>query len=276
MNTLLNKDYENAYTRKKANAESRGIGFELSQEDYIAIMKSRDVFTCGYTQRKMVMHRGFDHADYPELDRINPDAPYSRDNVIFCTKYVHGLKTKYVEMETSRKGLSHQDLCVIRSIEKALNQPEILQQRMKPYQEIYDKIDQRKKEQEDKVERKEKLTEERKEMQRQQKIKEQAKEQHDLAKAYVEMFEQFEKLGVVFEVSIKEFRDMVRITRCKISKVKFDNIWDKHLYVIDKTKPITKDNLLIVKKNVQEALDHLSQGDMIVLKTSMLNALKHV
>ena len=275
MNTLLDKDYQTAYNRKRGNAEDRGIGFELTLNEYVAIMKSRNIFTCGYTQRKMIMERGFDHSDYPQLDRINPNLSYSRSNVIFCTNYVHNLKTNYVEMEKSRKGLSHKDLCIIRSIEKTLNQVNILDQRLQPYYDIYNKIDQHNAEEEAKVERKVQLIKGRKELQLQQEIKEKAKDQFNLAKSYVEVFELFEKLGLVFEVSIKEFRDMYRISYCKISKVKFNKVSDKCMYVIDKSKPITKDNLLVVSKNVQEALDHLSQGDTMVLKTSMLNVLKY-
>ncbi len=278
-NTLLSKDYENAYNRKKSNAESRGIGFHLSQKDYIAIMKSREVFTCGYTQRKMVMHRGFDHADYPELDRINPDKAYRRANVIFCTKYVHGLKTKYVEMETSRKGLSHQDLCVIRSIEKTLNQSEILEQRLKPYQEIFDKIDQRHAEEQAKETQRVERQEASDKQKKINKVKAQMDEQRALADHYSNIYDLFKNMGLQYGLSFKEHRDKLRISRSALSKVKFTSLEDKYLWIPDKVTVggkgiVEKGDFIVCFKDESELLDKLSQTGN--LKTIALNALKHI
>ncbi|CAH9013597.1 putative coil containing protein [Vibrio phage 501E54-1] len=271
MNTLLDKDYEHAYNRKKENSLSRGVGFHLTKEEYIAIMKNREVLTCGYTQRKLVTHRGFDHQDYPEMDRIDPDKPYSKNNILFCCSYVHKLKTNYVELGKSRKGLSHKDLCILRSIDKVLNQPDILGERLKPYEVIYDRVAQRKQEVEQKVKKAEQKVIKQTEEEKQAKIAQKFKEQQHFAKYYHQKAEEFSKLGVVMQISIKEMRDILRITKDAITKEPFNDIWDKHLWVVDKTRPVARGNILVCKLNTQEALDHLSKGDSMVLKTAMKN-----
>lgn len=285
--TLLDSDYTSAYERKKANSEKRNIQFLLTEAEYTAIMKARPTMVCGYTNQKFIMNKGSGHKSYPELDRIDPNKPYQKDNIIFCLKKVHKIKTDYVENNKSRKGMSHGNVCVLRSIEKLLSMNESMEARLAPYYEIYDKVTQREQELSQrtkkeeavihaKVLREQKEAAEKVEEARKAKVVANAKAQLEIAEHFRRSYEEFEKLGLVFELTLKELRDRLRISKCAITGVQFTDTMDKHFWVIDKTKPITKDNLVVCKKNVQESLDYLSGGDNMILKTAMLNVLKKV
>lgn len=278
-NTLLNKDYEHAYERKKKDSEERGIGFELSLQEYTAIMKARDVFTCGYTQRKMVMHRGFDHKDYPQMDRIDENKSYNHHNIIFCGAHVHKLKTEYVELGKSRKGLSHEDLCMIRSIEKVLNQPDVLEKRLQPYQEIFDKVHQREQEKEDKEMAHKANLEACEKAKCINEAKAKADEQLALSKHYTMIMTMFEKMGLVYNLSIKQHRDVYRVTRCKISKQPFESMEDKFMWIPNKTTVmekgmVDKDDFIVTHNNMRDVLDNLTNCGN--LKIISLNVLKYI
>ena len=95
MTTYTEKDYTLAYERKRESSIKRNIEFELTLEEYTAIMKARHNLTCGYTGKPFNM-KSSSHKDYPELDRIMENGPYSKSNIIFVRKCVHKLKTDYI------------------------------------------------------------------------------------------------------------------------------------------------------------------------------------
>ncbi len=269
--THSNKDYQDSYTRKKESSEKRSIEMTITKEEYIALLKSRPTLVCGYTNQPFVMNKGTQDKMYPEMDRIDPNKGYIRGNIIFCARKVHKLKTDYIENEKSRKGIGHGNICMLRSIEKVLSMKSSLDKRLQPYEDIFNKVQERKQEVEQKVVKAEQKVIKQTEEEKQAKITQKFKEQQHFAKYYHQKAEEFSKLGVVMQISIKEMRDILRITKDAITKEPFENIWDKHLWVVDKTKPITRGNCKIVKLSTQESLDHLSKGGSMVLKTAMKN-----
>lgn len=269
--THSNEDYENSYKRKLTSATKRGIEMTITQQEYIALLKARPTLVCGYTNQAFIMNKGSENKMYPEMDRIDPNKGYVRGNIIFCARKVHKLKTVYIENEQGRKGIGHGNICILRSIDKILSMDTALQQRLQPYEDIFNKVNERTKEVEAKCA---------KQLEREAAIQAAAfkeetkakfKQQQHFAKYYAEKFEDFDKIDQVMEISIREMRDLLRITKDAITKEPFDGIWDKHLWVVDKTQPITKDNVKIVLKTTQQSLDLLSKGDSMVLMTAMKN-----
>ena len=279
MTMFTEQDYINAYKSKKASAKSRGIDFELTQEYYIALMKMRPTMTCFYSGRKFVMDKGSTHQDFGTLERLDPLSGYTVSNTVLCTHYCNGLKEKYIEKETSRKGITETQMNVLKTIEKTLNMSGVREERLQPYQDLYNKADQRKKEVEQKevhrIQRDEALEKQKKVI----KVKAQMEEQRALATHYGKIYDLFESMGLQYGLSFKDHRDRFRISRSALSKVKFKTLEDKYLWIPDKVTVggkgiVEKGDFLVCFKEESELLDKLSQSGN--LKTVALNVLKHI
>ncbi|CAH9013529.1 putative anti-sigma factor [Vibrio phage 424E50-1] len=267
---LTEESIKHAYTRKKESCAKRLIDFDLSYEYYRALMKSRSGMVCFYSQKPFDM-RNTGGDNYPSLERISSSEGYTPENTVLCSVRCNRLKAKYVENGHSMKGLSDSDIGMIQRIRKMDDSSLPKEEGMKIYQEIFDKVQERKQEVEQKAKKAAQKVVKQTEEEKQAKIAQKFKEQQHFAKYYHQKAEEFSKLGVVMQISIKEMRDILRITKDAITKEPFDSIWDKHLWVVDKTKPITRSNVKIVKLSTQESLDHLSKGGSMILKTAMKN-----
>ena len=267
---LTEESIKHAFNRKKDSCTKRLIDFSLSYDYYRALMKARSTMVCFYSQKPFDIRKtGGDN--YPSLERISSSDGYSPQNTVLCSVRCNRLKAKYIENEHSMKGLSDSDIGMIQRIRKMDESNLPKEEGMKIYQEIFDKVEERKQEVEQKVVKEEQKVIKQTEEEKQAKIAQKFKEQQHFAKYYHQKAEEFSKLGVVMQISIKEMRDILRITKDAITKEPFNDIWDKHLWVVDKTKPITRLNVKVCKKNVVDSLDYLAKGDNIVLKTAMKN-----
>ncbi len=294
MSITTNQDYKNAFTRKKENSIKRGIQFLLTEQEYTAIMKARSSLVCGYTNQKFVMDKGPSHKSYPEMDRIDPNKPYEKSNIIFCLSKVHKIKTDYVENNKSRKGMSHGNVCVLRSIEKLLSMWEYMERRLAPYYEIYNKVAERQQELADKDLRgQQKLREAAERVIKLEQVKAQEEEQNaamalevkikakfdkqlEIAEHYTQTYKMFSDINTTYQLTIKEHRDMIRRNSCALSGEKFNTTSEKYMWVVDKSLPLTKDNLKVCLKKYADCIDFLAKGDNIRLKTVMLSTLKFI
>ncbi len=278
-NTLLDKDYENAYNRKKKNSEERGVGFEFSLEEYTAIMKARSSFKCGYTGRDMVVDKGFNHKDYPEMDRVDENKGYSRNNILFCCSSVHKLKTEYIELGKSRKGLSHKELCILRSIDKVLKQPEVLAARQQPYHDVFNKALARKAELQAKEEQAIKKLEEQERNAQLETIQAKLKEQQIMSQHYLDITKTLSKMGLVSNMTFKQFRDKFRVKNDQLTGKPFNSYDEKFLWIPNKKdvmlkKTVEAKDFVVVHIETQKLVDNvLNHGNM---KTIMKNTLKHL
>ena len=269
--THSNKDYQDSYTRKKESSEKRGIEITITKEEYIALLKSRPTLVCGYTNQPFVMNKGSQDKMYPEMDRIDPNKGYIRGNIIFCARKVHKLKTDYIENEKSRKGIGHGNICMLRSIEKVLSMKSSLDKRLQPYEDIFNKVQERKQEVEQKAIKAEQKVIKQTEEEKQDKIAQKFKKQQEFAKYYFEMSKEFEGVGQIMQITTREMRDILRITKDSVTGKPFKTIWDRYLWVVDKSKPITKDNIKVMYHSTAMALDKISEGDNMILKTAIKN-----
>lgn len=263
------------FEKKKASCKSRLLSFDLTLDQWIALYKMRSTLTCYYTDVQFDM-RDTSRDNYPTLERINGDMPYSVGNICFCTAKVNRLKSQVIENGLSTKGIGGVNANIVQRIKKVLNNPEMAALRLKPYEDIFAKVAEREQEKQAKIV-KDAIKDElqlRNERIKQVKIK--ADKELALAKNYQRISEEFTNAGAVFDMSIKEVRDCLRITKCKISGVVFENDNQKHFWVKDKTGFITKDNVVVVTKSVQESLDHISKGSMETLLTCVKNLDKNL
>lgn len=276
-NIITEAELTRMYHNKKNNCHQRLIQWDFSLEEYIALYKMRSVMTCFYTDRKFNL-RDHNSKDYPTLERINSNLPYSKENTVFCTSHVNKLKADYIEADKSTKGIG-EDIHIIQRILKVLENGDMIEQRMKPYQDIYNKIDQRKEEEEAKVVQRI----ERKEASDKQKkintLKLQMEEQRALSSHYIKTVKCFEALGLVYGLTWKNHRDKFRKNYCGLSGVKFETIEDKFFWVpnqgaVLESGIVTKDDFIVTTMEAQTLVDNLKgSGNM---KTILLNTLKHI
>lgn len=275
---LPESELKSMYELKKASSEKRLIPFLLSFEQFAALYRNRINFKCFYTDKEMNFTKP-SSPDYCSLERLDSTKGYEAGNLVWCRSYVNQLKADYVECGKSMKGIGDVRIHTIQRIKKVLENPVMLATRRQPYTDLFNAVEVKESEKHSErikglEEQRIKLDKEAAEKAEQEALKAKYKSQQELASYYNKKFKEFEGMRVMMQISIKEMRDLLRISRCKISKVPFDSIWDKHIWVINKALPVTKDNVVIVHKNVAESLDYLSKGDNMVLKTSMLNVLK--
>ena len=176
--------------------------------------------------------------------------------------------------------MEEREIRIARSVQKVLSQPDVIKQRLKPYQEIFDKVAQREQEQLDKETRKQELSEACEKAKRVNEAKAKAEEQLTLSKHYTAISEEITKLtGMPYNLSVKVHRDVYRRGKDAITGEKFGSMEDKFLWIPDKVKVIDrgwieKGDFIVVHRNTQELLDKLSVCGN--LKLCALNILKHV
>lgn len=283
--TTLNEQYEFSFKRKQDSCKSRGIKFLLSLNEYVALMNSRSTMRCSYSGRKFNM-TDYDHKDYPTMERVKQDGPYSRSNTIWVTSQCNKLKDDFIDKGLSMKGIGAESINLVQRIKKFLNKPH--EEIMQPYYDLYDFVEQQQAEKDSRdIELQNKVNHIRNEQTRLEKeavekarvdeIKTKVYSEVELAKHYIKQVEGFEKFSKVYELTIKTHRDIVRKTKCSVSGEKFGSLNDKWLWVIDKSKPLGKDNLLVVTLNMSNTLDLLQVacgGDNKVMLKGLQNLSK--
>lgn len=176
------------------------------------------------------------------------------------------------------KGIG-EDAHIIQRILKVLENQDMIDQRMKPYQDIYNKIDQRHTEEQAKETQRVERQEASDKQKKINKVKAQMDEQRALADHYSNIYDLFKNMGLQYGLSFKEHRDKLRISRSALSKVKFTSLEEKYLWIPDKVTVggkgiVEKGDFIVCFKDESELLDKLSQTGN--LKTIALNALKHI
>ncbi len=263
--TTLNEQYEFSFNRKKESCKQRGLDFTLTLSEYTALMNSRHGGRCSYSGRKFNLS-DTNHKDYPTLERVKQEQGYDRNNTILVTLQCNVLKDNMIDKGLSMNGIGSDKINLVQRIKKFLNKPH--DEIMQPYYDLYDFVEQQKAEKDardtelqNKVNhiRNEQIRLEKEaiEQSRVDEIKTKVDSEVELAKHYIKQVEGFDKFGKVYELTIKTHRDIVRKTKCSVSDEKFESLNDKWLWVIDKSKPLSKENLLVVTLNVSNTLDLL-------------------
>ena len=276
-NIITEAELTRMFHSKKNTCKQRLVNFSLTLEEWISLYKLRPVLRCAYTDRPFNL-RDSKSDDYPSLERCDPTRGYERGNICFITVKVNALKNKVMDLGLSTKGLG-EDAHIIGRMKKVIDNPAALEQRLKPYQEIFDKIDQRHAEEVAKETQRVERQEASDKQKKINKVKAQMDEQRALATHYSNIYDLFKNMGLQYGLSFKEHRDKLRISRSALSKVKFTSLEEKYLWIPDKVTVggkgiVEKGDFIVCFKDESELLDKLSQTGN--LKTIALNALKHI
>lgn len=273
---ITEQDYISAYEHKKKQAEARLIPFEFTLEEYKVLLRLKwHLGKCAYTNQKF--HDGGGHKHTPTLERIDENKPYCKENTVWCTAQSNLLKNNHLELSKPMTNLTPDEISIVHRIKKVLSTELGYDKIMQPYKEAYKQLEQKQKDSHSErmkelEEQSIKLEQQAAEKAAQEQYEQRFKNEQELAKHYLLMVEEFAKLDLLYELTIKEHRDQIRRTSCAISGEKFKEGETKWVWVKDKTKPITKNNLVVCKKEVQQSLDFLSANAN--MKTCLGNLVK--
>lgn len=274
---MTDDDYKRMYNTKKNSCSKRQIVWDLTLQQFITLYKLRLHINCAYTGRAF-NYKKPNHDNYPTLERVDSTKGYEVGNVVFITSKVNKLKADYIECDKSMRGIGDANIHMVQRIKKVVENPRMLELSMQPYQRAFEELEESIKRVEDKInleiEFSNKKKEEELEAIAQHNLELKFKAQHHFAKWYSERFNEFKDLGQLMQITLKEMRDLLRVTRDSVTKEPFETIWDKHLWVIDKSLPITKSNVKVVSKKTQESLDYLAGADVDLLKCAVKSLTK--
>ena len=280
MTKILTDDMiKNAYENKKASCDKRNLTFNLSEDYYRILMRSREKMVCFYTGKPFNL-RDTNGDNYPSLDRINPSKGYTLDNTVMCTRIANEVKNDYIESGKGLgKNMTNKQINIYRSIDKVLNQPELMKERLLPYQEIQDKLSQKELEDVKKDTENTLKNEERIRQENIAKAKEKVELQREMARHYLKIVETLESCGKVYALSTKEHRDIFRVKRDQITGNYFKSHSDKFMWITNKnsvrdTGIVTAKDFIVVHADTQILLDNMEQiGDT---KTILSNLIKRI
>lgn len=87
------------YESKRASSLKRGIAFDLSREEFDALMKIRDdrETRCVYSGKYFVFREN--HIHYPSLERLDDRDSYNLKNCVWVTAESNGIKDVYIDKQ---------------------------------------------------------------------------------------------------------------------------------------------------------------------------------
>ena len=277
MKKILTDDMiKSAYENKKASCEGRNLTFELSEDYYRILMRSREKMVCFYTGKPFNLN-DTNGDNYPSLDRIDPSKPYTLCNTVLSTRIANSVKNDFIENGKGLvKNMNTKQINIYRSIEKVLNQPELMKERFIPYQEIQENLKQ--KEYEDLAKEAEtfRKNEERVRQENIDKAKEKVELQREMARHYLKIVETLESCDIVYSLSTKEHRDIFRVKRDQITGNYFKSHSDKFMWITDKksvqdTGIVTAKDFIVVHADTQVLLDKMEQlGDTKIILGNLI------
>lgn len=228
------------YERKKVSTYRRGHPFNLSYQEFSLLAINRNHFKCFYTGVEFDLST-LNEGNYPTIDRIYNDRGYERGNVVLCTKEINSLKNVYIEQRRDAPEGTFDDPIAL-GIKALLANPIELNKRLEEYEIMFDNAS--------------------------EVINTKSKYEGYVkaAQGYINTASMFSSIGLTYEVSPKDHRDIHRRKRCAITGVKFTTATPQRVFVLDKAQPITKGNVVVCTQEAQDLMDKISVGDNKVLQ----------
>jgi hypothetical protein len=229
------------YDNKKRSSESRGLDFLITYDEWCVLHSLRDKVKCGYTNKLLSLTKeGADY--YPSLERVDNTAPYSYENCLWVGILPNRLKGEYIEQGKPDNKLSQEHMGIVTRIRRILNNKASIDGIFKPYKEALGKVV------EEEVVAGETKVETCK-----------WKLEKRFMKHAVLVIEEYESVGATVKIPVGGLKKKLSIKVDQVTGLTFDKVEDKWLFVIDKSKDITMDNVLVVARNTMTAMNLLTK-----------------
>ena len=248
---------EDHYNTKKKCATDRGIDWNFTMDEFKAFWSLRNTQRCFYTNSnfKLVKNTGVGTPDlYPTIERIDQSMPYGKPNCIWVTLQSNKCKARFIEQGESTKGQAPRVLKMINKIKKVLNNKQQLAESMVAYWDVYADV---------KVKNSVLIKQQNAEKKLLESKEAEAKKWEDelsFAKHYISIVEELSQVGVELQITLGTLKKSLgRCNKCQVSGEVFTNIEDKWLFIINKSLPVTSDNVKVTTRNVRNAMDLLTR-----------------
>lgn len=245
----LKQKYEN----KKKNARGRGIDFSLTEEEFVKLcLFLKENRQCAYTNETFVFKsttNGTPKPNYPTLERVDNSVGYVLGNVIWVTYHSNFLKSKWEDSLCNQLTFSKDEFKTVQQILSSRDKVE--EQLNNIYQFVKGEAtvttESKEENNNSDCETKNATTEV------ESKIYE-VNADVELAQMYTQFAEHCREY-VDFLLSFNEYKKLMSRKQCQLSCIKFDVEHKRSLFVIDKTRPVDVNNLLVVDLKLRHQLD---------------------
>jgi len=236
MSNMSIKEY---YNHKKELAAKRNLAWNFSLEEFEHFYKLRSTENCAYTNKKFVFNKSSNHNYYPTIERINSEMPYSLENCVWVTKVANDIKNVIIDRGESLVANTVEEENLVKSLTKLFNSPEVLSDRQKPYLDIKSNI------------AKENIRLANEARERKKRL-----EEVNVTKMFSEWGELIVDSGGRLDVRFSDYKRTLLRKKCQLTGNSLpESLSDRSVWVKDKTKPVSKDNIVCTTKIVQESLD---------------------
>ncbi len=231
------------YEQQKASCAKRMIGFTFTKQQWEEFHKLRDKVACAYTNNSFVLDCGTTHLKYPTVERIFDDRDYSPDNCIWVTKEANELKAIYIENGKSTDKLDPHSTAYVKRIKRIIESVDNIKEIQLPYKHLF---------QEEKKVVEEKVT----------------NPELVIASSYANLGKFVEgQCSSEFQLTYSQFKTLISRKKCMLTQKELPvSLNERRLWVVDKTLPVSKDNVLVTTKELQAALDTMTVSAKLSLK----------
>lgn len=272
------------FEEKKADADRRMIDFDFTLEEFTHFwIAKNNKGRCAYTNVVFVNEEN--HPLIPTLERIDNTKGYNPNNCVYVTYEANKLKEKFIEQKhpAEEAMLTNGEQHTLLLIRRVLSKSVYIERVQEPYKKVltmYRKRKQKENKQKESLDKPEQIIHN-----QPQEVKEENEMSNitikninpelNVAQQYIEIGQYFESKGLEFNLTFSKFKQKIKIKNCQLTKKPFEEGCKKVLFVVDKTKPITYDNVLTTHHSTMQVFDHIesvTKLSMVELKTA-LNAI---
>ena len=254
----LKQKYEN----KKKNAHSRGIDFSLTEYEFIKLcLFLKENRQCAYTNETFVFKattNGTPKPNYPTLERVDNSIGYVLGNVIWVTYHSNFLKSKWEDSLCSHITFSKAEFKTVQQILGSKDKVEEQLNNIYKFVKGEATVTTESKEKNGILSSKDENNNS--DCQVKNAITEiepapyQINNDVELAQTYSNFAEHC-RHHVDFLLSFNEYKKLMSRKQCQLSCIKFDEEHKKSLFIVDKTKTVDVNNLLVVDLKLRHQLD---------------------
>lgn len=221
--------------KKKKTEEDRLIPFKFSEQEWLDFHKVLySGITCAYSNQEFIFRDH--HSQSPSIERIDDNLPYQVDNCVWVNHFSNGIKD-HLSRGGNPESLSTQmQVGLARRIQRIIDSQEALKEIRKPYEHLYNNLPE---------ERATDMTKSNKEQHTNTEI--------DIANQYAD-FGSFveQQCEAQFNLTFTEFKRVIQRKKCGLTGRDMEY---PALFVVNKTLPVDKGNIIVCDKTLQDALD---------------------